>query len=575
MIRRPWIIMAIFGISLAVTFIALGLVSTLALDLEKERVRAEEEAALEQGLRLALWRMDSALSAFIATESARPYYVYDQSYSLEDTSFPKEFYAPGEQDKRSPSPLSGKKFEHIKLHFQVGPDGNISSPQAGGAPQTEELLKQLGRIVDRDSLLATLGRDVTPMPEKPPDLLGSNMKEQRKSISQAAQSDREWYNRAKQNLVANAQMMEVKKMDMPEAGEYLESNIMKPLWIKGRLFLARAVQRDTGVYIQGAWLDWDGLRKSLTSRIEDLLPGARLVSADESAVGQPGRMLAALPVKLEPGPLPENEPGRRSAVGMVLAVAWTGVLVAVLAVGVLLVGAVSLGERRAAFVSAVTHELRTPLTTFRMYTEMLAEGMITDESKKAAYIESLRAESERLGHLVENVLSYARLERGKSGGVIQEITIEELLGRCLEGLSDHCRRSGTDFELKASPEIMTVNVLADPQAVERVLFNLVDNAIKYANSGDGNNIRLEIKETEKMVRLSICDSGPGIRRKEAQRLFRPFSKSDRAVADSAPGVGLGLFLSRKLARNIGGDLHLDNKQTKGSCFVLSLKKCRS
>ena len=75
----------------------------------------------------------------------------------------------------------------------------------------------------------------------------------------------------------------------------------------------------------------------------------------------------------------------------------------------------SLSERRGAFVSAVTHELRTPLTTLRMYTEMLADGMVPDEPRRRSYLQTLRAEADRLGHLVENVLAYSRLERNRRG----------------------------------------------------------------------------------------------------------------------------------------------------------------
>ena len=83
---------------------------------------------------------------------------------------------------------------------------------------------------------------------------------------------------------------------------------------------------------------------------------------------------------------------------------------------------VALSERRGAFVSAVTHELRTPLTTFRMYAEMLAEGMVPSPEARQKYLETLRREADRLAHLVENVLQYARLERGRPGGRRENVT---------------------------------------------------------------------------------------------------------------------------------------------------------
>ena len=85
-----------------------------------------------------------------------------------------------------------------------------------------------------------------------------------------------------------------------------------------------------------------------------------------------------------------------------------------MAIGLVLGGALSLSERRGTFVSAVTHELRTPLTTFRLYTEMLDEGMVASGESQRNYMKTLRSEADRLGHLVENVLSFARLERGRA-----------------------------------------------------------------------------------------------------------------------------------------------------------------
>lgn len=114
---------------------------------------------------------------------------------------------------------------------------------------------------------------------------------------------------------------------------------------------------------------------------------------------------------------------------MSLLIAWACVLLGAAAVVLLLRGAVTLSERRGAFVSAVTHELRTPLTTFRLYAEMLAEGMVADENKRAGYFSRLREQADRLSHLVENVLAYARLARGRSDCRPQILTLGELIGR--------------------------------------------------------------------------------------------------------------------------------------------------
>ena len=104
-------------------------------------------------------------------------------------------------------------------------------------------------------------------------------------------------------------------------------------------------------------------------------------------------------------------------------------------VALVLHGWITLSERRGAFVSAVTHELRTPLTTFRLYTDMLAGGMITDEDKRRDYIRRLNQESERLSHLVENVLLYARLSGTRRWKDLSTITLGELVDRSRDRLT--------------------------------------------------------------------------------------------------------------------------------------------
>src|SRR5439155_15089133 len=130
------------------------------------------------------------------------------------------------------------------------------------------------------------------------------------------------------------------------------------------------------------------------------------------------------PVKLNPGEtIPLDAAEGLTPVRVSLSIAWLCALLAAGAVAALLLGAVRLSERRGAFVSAVTHELRTPLTTFRMYAEMLAGGMVPDEARRRHYLETLRIEADRLSHLVENVLSYARLERGVSRSRLEPVGV--------------------------------------------------------------------------------------------------------------------------------------------------------
>jgi signal transduction histidine kinase len=323
--------------------------------------------------------------------------------------------------------------------------------------------------------------------------------------------------------------------------------------------------------VQVCWLDWPALRRCLLAGIADLLPAAQLVPV-ASGDGDETRRLAALPVRLQPGATTAPPPPADPSLRLPLAVAWGLALVALAASGALLFGMATLGERRAAFVSAVTHELRTPLTTFRMYSDMLLEGMVSSDEQRRQYLTTLSREAERQSHLVENVLAYSRLERGRYAGPSEEVTLEELHARVCESLAAHAAQSGMTLATSIPPGAVEVRLRVDRSAVERILFNLVDNACKYARAASDRRIHFDAEIDDRAVRLTVSDHGPGIEPKELRRLFRPFHKSARDAAQSAPGVGLGLALSRRLARALGGELSVVRGRPDGAAFCLRLPR---
>ena len=224
------------------------------------------------------------------------------------------------------------------------------------------------------------------------------------------------------------------------------------LWLDGELLLVRSVTRAGKTWVQGVWLDSAGLRDSLLAGIRDLLPDATMrpyqpVEFSRDNALRPDNRTAAVwratPKNLDNAPLSmvslpwELVPDWRADVAVVmpealrwlLGTAWGAALLAVLAAAVMLRGVMTLSERRASFVSSVTHELRTPLTTFRLYSEMLADGMVRDEEKKRAYLQTLRTEAGRLAHLVENVLAYSRIERGSARSRPERTSVGALAAR--------------------------------------------------------------------------------------------------------------------------------------------------
>ena len=355
-------------------------------------------------------------------------------------------------------------------------------------------------------------------------------------------------------------------------GSAMPVTMLQPLWIDEELFLARRTMIDNQEFIQGCWLDWDTLKVAMRAGIEDLLPDASL----EPLLGAvaPGDMtksrLASLPVRLIPGAVPTDSRGADSTVLFSLGIAWICVLIAAIAVVTLVGLSVAFSERRRGFVSAVTHEMRTPLTTFRLYTEMLSEGMVRDETKKQTYLSRLRTEADRLGHLVENVLAFAGLESGRARRDIERVSVNDLVSRVRDRLADRASQADMTLEVTVSSEVEASDVELYLSGVEQILLNLVDNACKYAGTADDRRIHLEVTKRDGKVEILVRDHGCGISAPGARRLFRPFSKSVDEAAVSAPGVGLGLALSRRFAREMGGELILDRSVEEGAAFVLRL-----
>ena len=356
---------------------------------------------------------------------------------------------------------------------------------------------------------------------------------------------------------------------------------MQSMWLNDELVLARIVESNEKQLVQICWLDWPAIRDALSEEIRDLLPNGKLMPLIENGEIDPQTALTALPIRLlidSPNALSSlaidsrvkklNLPSSFSGLTVSLLVAWLALAITTFASAVLLNGVIQMSERRAAFVSAVTHELRTPLTTFRMYAEMLAEKMVPQE-KTQEYATTLRVEADRLAHLVENVLQFARLEKG-SQKLTKEITsVDLLMGRFRDRLSDRAKQAEMDLQFDWTDETGEIQFESQPAQIEQILFNLVDNACKYGKPSTDNVIEVRIQRKEHHLRFEVCDHGPGVDQSIKRRMFQPFCKSDQDAANSAPGVGLGLALCRRMAQSLDGRLYLESCST-GACFVLEV-----
>jgi signal transduction histidine kinase len=160
---------------------------------------------------------------------------------------------------------------------------------------------------------------------------------------------------------------------------------------------------------------------------------------------------------------------------------------------------------------------------------------------------------------------------GGVGAVRESIDLRAILDDVRPRLAERAARANMEVAWEAQTDA-PVPVRVDRAAVEQVLLNLVDNACKYAAVSTPARIHVALETSGDRAVVRVSDHGPGISRSDRRRLFQPFSKSDREAANSAPGIGLGLALSRRLARAQGGDLSLDARGDGGAVFVLSLPR---
>ncbi|MFT3711992.1 MAG: HAMP domain-containing sensor histidine kinase [Archangium sp.] len=339
------------------------------------------------------------------------------------------------------------------------------------------------------------------------------------------------------------------------------STQLSPMWIDDALFLVRREYSGEGVHTRGVMLDWPALRRRLLREVTDLLPEAELRPA--RAATPDAALLASMPLELVPGRPARSE--TRAPVRDVLLAAWGAWAVVAFALVVLVHRTRALDKRRKAFVSAVTHELRTPLTTFKLYAEMLEGGMVPAD-QQSLYLARLRQEANRLGYLVENVLAWAQVERGRRRKPLEDVACDELLDTIVPRLSQRAELGSFTLDVGDLP---TLRVRADRISVEQVLFNLVDNACKYAARSDARRIALTCAVQESRLELTVADDGPGVAAEVARKLFEPMQKSASESANGAHGIGLGLALSRQLARAMGGEL-ASRPAPQGAQFVLTL-----
>ncbi len=246
-----------------------------------------------------------------------------------------------------------------------------------------------------------------------------------------------------------------------------------------------------------------------------------------------------------------------------------GLSVAVLLLGVAFLLYAIVQERRlnalkSDFIANVSHELKTPLSAVRMFGEMLLTQRIASDEKRRQYLEIICREAERLSSLIENVLDFAALERGKQTYAPEEADLGEIVGRAVEAVRH--RLEGTEIHVRLPEDCPHVRV--DAQAVLLATLNLLDNALKY---GEGTPIDVAIEERRREICISVRDHGPGIPVHDMRRVFDRFYRV-RRPGQQQRGSGIGLSLVKHIAEAHGGRAWVENAADGGAIVTFSVAR---
>ncbi|HLL21183.1 MAG TPA: HAMP domain-containing sensor histidine kinase, partial [Kofleriaceae bacterium] len=224
-----------------------------------------------------------------------------------------------------------------------------------------------------------------------------------------------------------------------------------------------------------------------------------------------------------------------------------------------------LSELKSEFISNVSHELKTPLSIISMFGEMLAEGRTKSPEQAHEYAEIIWRESVRLGRLIDNVLDFAKIERGMGGYEFAEDTdITEVVDRVIELSGRRVQAADMTLEHEIEPDLPYVRL--DGNAYTLAVLNLIDNAIKYA--ADGKKIALTLRRDGDRIVLSVRDWGAGIDPEEHERIFERFYRAKAIRLKPIRGSGIGLALVRHIARAHRGDVEVTSSPENGSTFSI-------
>jgi signal transduction histidine kinase len=202
-----------------------------------------------------------------------------------------------------------------------------------------------------------------------------------------------------------------------------------------------------------------------------------------------------------------------------------------------------------------------------MYAEMLEKSWVKSQDKAAEYYRNMRQESERLSRLIENVLDFSRIQRGRKKYVFNVGDINNRVGAVVEMMKPYAAQRG--FSVKT--ELGQIEPLAfDSDAVTQIVVNLLDNAIKYARNAEDRTITVRTGSDGRFVLIEVEDRGPGVPHRQREKIFESFYRSEAEATRQTAGTGLGLALVKKFAEAHDGFVEVVGARPTGAIFRVAL-----
>ena len=223
-----------------------------------------------------------------------------------------------------------------------------------------------------------------------------------------------------------------------------------------------------------------------------------------------------------------------------------------------------LNELKSFFMHTITHELKTPLTSIKLFTEKLQEKRHLDSDKADFFLNVIDGESDKLKRLIDNILDYARIEKGMKSYVQKPINLSQVVNKAVESMKYQFMISKQTIEVSTLSDDIIIN--ADEDAVERAITNLLTNAIKYSSAE--SKTFLSVRKVNGNALIEVKDHGRGISDEDLKQIFEPFKRVKSIEAKKIEGTGLGLAIVKHIMDAHQGKVEVESEIGKGSKFKL-------